>query len=278
METGALVKLNRAQMLDRVNQAKFPKDLTIEDRQLIAIVSIEYGLDPLFGELMVYQGRPYITIDARRRKAQETGNLDGISARPATKEEREARRVPAEDYLFVAEVWVKGASHPFEGWGRVKESETKGDSHLPVVKDPAAQCEKRAEAQGLRRAFHIPLPSFEEIIEGEFTVLPDEKVATKAKTSPTKQPTSPPAPGQKNLATLPQINKIWGDAEKMGYVEDEIHAIIMDKWEVESVKGLSIAQASDLIGMIARGEGISASKPEERELEGPLHENPDNGN
>jgi len=265
METTALMKLDQTQMLRRVEQAKFPKDLTVADLHLIAKVSIEYGLDPLFGELMIYQGRPYITIDARRRKAQETDKLDGISARPATKAEREARRVPAEDYLFIAEVWVKGASHAFEGWGRVRADETKGSEFLPVVKDPAAQCEKRAEAQALRRAFHISLPSFEEIIEGEFSKVTPEKEATKSKSSLPKAETRPTVPPASGTATEAQKKKIWADARKMGYQDIEVHQIIKAKWGVESVHTLTIAQASALIDMIAKGEGLDEPPPEEGE-------------
>lgn len=263
METTALQKLDPKQMLERVNQARFPKDLTVQDRLLIAKVSKEYGLDPIFGELMIYQGRPYVTIDARRRKAQETGNLDGIDARPANKQERLARQVADGDYLFKAEVWVKGASHPFEGWGTVREAETKGDPHLPIVKDPAAQAEKRAEAQGLRRAFHLPLPSFEEIVEGEFTEVTAGGEVAKSKSSPPKATPSPTAPTTNNRLTPAQRNKIWGDASKMGYKEDEVHKIIKYKWGVESVNDLTVPQASALIDMIARGEGIPATKPEE---------------
>jgi hypothetical protein len=278
MESTALQKMDEKGMMARIEKAKWPKELTVQDKQLVAKVSIEYGLDPLFGELMVYQGRPYVTIDARRRKAQETGNLDGISARPATREERTARGVPDKDFLFVAQVWVKEAAHPFEGWGRVKESETKGDPHLPIVKDPGAQAEKRAEAQALRRAFHLPLPSFEEVIEGEFTALPDGKDAPKSKPSPTKAAVSPPAPPPAGAATEPQIRKIWADAKQAGYRVSEVNAVIKQKWGAESVKDLTIAQASTLIDMIKRGEGISAPKPPDSGPEAPIHEEPDDSN
>jgi len=289
METTALMKLDMSTMLDRVDQTRFPKDLTLADRRLIAKVSIEYGLDPLFGELMIYQGRPYVTIDARRRKAQETDKLDGISARPATKAERQARQVADGDYLFVAEVWVKGSSHAFEGWGRITQKEidamiASAKSHgmkedaLPIVKDPAAMAEKRAEAQALRRAFHLPLPSFEEVIEGEFTEITSGKEAPQSKSSPSKAQASPPAPTQNNRLTQPQKNKIWGDAEKMGYTAEAIRLLIGKKWGLSSVNDLTVPQASDLIGMIARGEGIPAPEAEDLGLEAPLHENPDDSN
>ena len=262
METKALTKLDPQAMMERVNQARFPQDLTIADRQLIAKISIEYGLDPLFNELMIYQGRPYITIDSRRRKAQETGLLDGINARPATKAEKVARRIPEEDYLFIAEVWVKGASHPFEGVGRVRAEETTGDKHLPIVKDPAAQCEKRAEAQALRRAFHLPLPSFEEIVEGEFVVIGEKKEAPKSKSTALKGAKDTTAPPKGRTITQPQRQKIWGDAEKMGYSETDVHALIKHKFGVKSVNDLSIAQASETIDAIQKGEGVPAPEPE----------------
>jgi len=118
-------------------------------------------------ELMIYQGHPYPTINARYRKAQETGKFDGINTRPATAEERKARHCQEFDILYCAEVWVKGSSHPFIGWGRVRAAERKGSEHLPIVKDPDRQAEKRAEAMGLRKAFSMPVPfqSWEEFEE-----------------------------------------------------------------------------------------------------------------
>lgn len=167
MDTKALMKMNQTEMLARIAQAKFPKDLTAPERQLMAQVSISYGLDPLMNELMIYQGNPYPTINARYRKAQETDKFDGIDTRPATKEERTQRNAKEGDYLYRCEVWVKGASHPFVGWGRVRAAETKGSEHLPIVKDPDRQAEKRAEAMGLRKGFSMPVPfkSWEEFEE-----------------------------------------------------------------------------------------------------------------
>jgi len=271
METTALRKLDKSQMLKRVSMGKFTHQLTPVEQDLVARVSLDYGLDPLFGELQIYQSRPYITIDARRRKAQETGQLDGINARPATKEEREARRVPAEDYLFVAQVWVKGASHAFEGWGRVSQTEidraiAQAKAHnaredaLPIVNDPAAMAEKRAEAQGLHRAFHIPLPSFEEVIEGEFSVVSETRASTKPKPASDNVTGNGKTPPRQGTITPLQRAKIWADAKLMGYKEHEVHAIVKQKFGVGSVNDLSIAQASTFIDMVKRGEGIPGPK------------------
>ncbi len=191
MDTVALMKMDQPTMLARIGQAKFPSDLSTEDKKLMAQVSISYGLDPILNELMIYQGNPYPTINARYRKAQETGKFDGINTRPATPEERKARNCREFDILYCAEVWRTNASHPFVGWGRVRGAERKGSEHLPIVKDADRMAEKRAEAMGLRKAFSMPVPfqSWEEyeeqraekaidkttgeIIEGAFREVPD---------------------------------------------------------------------------------------------------------
>ena len=202
LDSVALTRMSEAKMLVRVDMARFPQDLTLGEKKLLAQVAITYGLDPLMGEISIYQGRVFISIDGRYRKAQETNELDGIKTRPATKQDREDWGIPEGDYFFHADVWRKGASHPFEGWGRVRASETKpgstrqGDNtsmFKPIQSNPQRMAEKRAEAQGLRKAFHIPLPSIEDIgspeadaepyieakvIEGEVKEVAEEETVT----------------------------------------------------------------------------------------------------
>ncbi|MDP2718904.1 MAG: hypothetical protein Q8P44_03615, partial [Dehalococcoidia bacterium] len=167
METTSLMAMDEKTMLQRVEMARFPQELTKSDKVLLSQVAITYGFDPLMGEVSIYQGRPYVSIDGRYRKAQDTGLLDGVDTRPATGAEREQWEIPDGDYFFRSEVYVKGASRPFVGWGRVFKAETivpaGKTAYLPVQKNPQRQCEKRAEAQALRKAFHIPLPSVEDI-------------------------------------------------------------------------------------------------------------------
>ncbi len=164
METTALMAMNESQMLARIGMAKFPTELTQVDRKMLAQAAISYGFDPLMGEISVYQGRPYVSIDGRYRKAQETGRLSGVESRPAKKGEREDWGIPEGDYFFRAEVYVKDVDRPFVGWGRVFAAETTGGKGFkPVEKNPQRMAEKRAEAQALRKAFSIPLPSLEDI-------------------------------------------------------------------------------------------------------------------
>ena len=147
MDSKSLMTMPEAQMLERVGMAKFPKDLTQAETRLLAKVAITYGFDPLMGEVTIYQGRPWVSIDGRYRKAQETRELDGVECRPANKSERADWEIPDGDYFFRAEVYRKGASHPFVGWGRVRAAETKGDSHLPVVNNPQRMAEAEAHAR-----------------------------------------------------------------------------------------------------------------------------------
>jgi hypothetical protein len=87
-----------------------------------------------------------------------------VESRPATKEERAQWQIPDTDYFFRSDVHVKEAAFPFVGWGRVFAAETiNGKGFKPVEKNPQRMAEKRAEAQALRKAFHIDLPSFEDI-------------------------------------------------------------------------------------------------------------------
>ena len=163
MESTELTTMSQDKMLARIDLAKFPQDLNPAEKKLLAMAAITYGFDPLMGELTIYQGRPYVSIDGRYRKARESGKLDGVTTRPATKQEREDWSIPLEDYFFRSEVSVKGMSLPLVGWGRVRMAETQGKGYKPVETNPQRMAEKRAEAQALRKAFSIPLPSAEDI-------------------------------------------------------------------------------------------------------------------
>ena len=171
MDSQALTTMTESQMGKRIDMARFPQQLTIPEKKLLIQVAISYGLDPLMREITVYQGSPFVSIDGRYRKAQETELLDGVESRPATTEERLTWKVKDEDYFFRSEVWKKGCSHSFVGWGLVKYEEIIAKSKRdptklanPVIaSNPQRMAEKRAEAQALRKGFHLPLPSTEDI-------------------------------------------------------------------------------------------------------------------
>lgn len=78
--TTQLAKMDEAKMIARVNQAKFPQQLTPADKNVLVRAALDYGLDPLMGELSIYQGKPFISIDGRIRKAHESGLFEGIES------------------------------------------------------------------------------------------------------------------------------------------------------------------------------------------------------
>lgn len=199
MDSTALMTMGEQAMMARVNLARFPQELTQQDKILLAQAAITYGFDPIMKEITIYQGQLFISIDGRYRKAQETGKLDGVDTRPATKQEREDWQIPDGDYFFRSEVFVKEASRPFVGWGRVRKAETLGGKGFkPVETNPQRMAEKRAEAQALRKAFHIPLPSIEEIgapgfdVEGEVVEKKQTIEPPKQEQPKTEQPEKPP--------------------------------------------------------------------------------------
>ena len=164
MDSTALTTMTESTMIERIGLAKFPQDLTVQDKKLLAQVAISYGFDPLMGEISIFQGRPYVSIDGRYRKAQETGELDGVDTRPATRQEKTDWQIPDGDFFFRAEVYKRGTTRPFVGWGRVRAAEINpAGKFKPVDLNPQRIAEKRAEAQGLRKAFFIPLPSIEDL-------------------------------------------------------------------------------------------------------------------
>jgi len=190
MDSKALAVMPVGTMLERIEGVKFPQEMTTPQRLMLAQAAITYTLDPVMGELTLYQGHLYVSIDGRYRKAQETGLLAGVDTRPATQKERKDWDIPDADYFFRSEVYVKDVGRPFVGWGRVRQVETKPPAdprrrgYRPLETNPQRMAEKRAEAQALRKAFHIPLPSAEAIgeegpypdaIEGEAREIPEDE-------------------------------------------------------------------------------------------------------
>ena len=160
--TNQLAKYEKPQMLARIEGAKFPTQLTKLEKDMLAHASIDYGLDPLMGELTIYQGKLFVTYDGRVRKAHETEKFEGIESRPATAGEREARGTPPDYKLWRSDVYRTGCTRPFTGWGEVLASEQKGNAFLPLVSRPDRMAEKRSQVAAMRLAFYLPLPSIED--------------------------------------------------------------------------------------------------------------------
>ena len=258
MDSTALTTMTEMQMIERVNLARFPKELTQVDKQILANAAISYGFDPLMGEISVYQGHPFVSIDGRYRKAQETGLLDGVETRPATKQEREDWEIKDGDYFFRSEVYVKGSSRPFVGWGRVRASETiGGKGFTPVETNPQRMAEKRAEAQALRKAFSIPLPSLEDIgspdvdypVDASTGEIIDTTAEEVENTSTVVEPTA-----TDTKSSQAQRTKLFAAANEQSIPKEELQKYIQYHYQKNSTKDLTFKEASAIIQAIETGD------------------------
>ena len=156
----AAVSIEAADAMMPAITAMWPADVKSNPAlgRLVARIAVAYGLDPLMNEVTIYQGKPYITIDGRLRKAQEHEQYRGLECRPATEEERKNYRAVDDDHLWRAEVYRKDWPKAVVGWGLVR----KGDRNVVAQSTPQLMAEKRAKARALRDAFSIPLPSAED--------------------------------------------------------------------------------------------------------------------
>lgn len=176
------VPTSREGMLDHFQKAAkrgmFPQHLNAEMRAQLMDVALAYGLDPLFGELIIYQDKPYVTIQGRRRKDAEAGNQVSMTFRPLNAEEKafylECDAMAEGDLIMIGT--VRNANNPghfVEVMGRVLKSETGGSPHLPINKWRLEMCQKRIEMRGRSQLFGpIANPRREELpygvtVEGE---------------------------------------------------------------------------------------------------------------
>lgn len=152
-ERAALPDLNRPANLVKFAgfwEGKKLERLKPEDQSFfLATLGQHIGVRAELGEIILYQGKPYITIDGRLRVAHETGLLDGLQVRPATQMEFQNYGAETGDMLWVCYVFKKGARRAYTGWGHVRK-----DDRNPVSKThPRELAKKRAKYDALRTAF-----------------------------------------------------------------------------------------------------------------------------
>lgn len=136
--------------------------LTDEQRRAALVAFGEHtGLRPELGELMVYQGRFYITMAGRVRNAHESGLLVGMYPQPANPFEKKNAGYEDDDIVWKCSVRRRGAQFPFVGWGKVTRAEIdkarggQGSKFTPIAQHPVEMARKRAEYDALRLAFPI---------------------------------------------------------------------------------------------------------------------------
>mgnify|MGYP001615035598 CR=1 FL=1 len=227
-------------MLARVTQANslglFPDKADQAQLALIAKAALAYGLDPLLQELILYQGKPFITIDGRRRLDANAGHHPSIRFRILTTEEKEFYvEAGALNPGDLAHVCVLTTEHgnTVEAFGRVlakqRDMNQKGANHLPTVQYTIEMSQKRAEARARRMAYGpSPRPALldsvdileeGDVVEGELAESqpPDPQQNAPARppsraAQPQPKPTAggmPPAP-VKPGDICDEHNRPWG--------------------------------------------------------------------
>lgn len=122
------------------------------DKQTMFLFALgeRLGVKAELGELMLFQGKPYITLDGRLRLAHRSGLLTGMETRPATMLEKRNFGCEDGDALWVVDVYRRGSARPFRGWGHVARKTERN----PVAKQfPREMAKKRAKYDALREAF-----------------------------------------------------------------------------------------------------------------------------
>jgi len=183
---------------------KFSKDCNKEQALEVARIALAYELDPFLGELIPYQGRPYITIDGRIRLADRHPGYDGYDIDPATETERKALGATQDEIVWKCTVHRRDRSRPTTAYGRAG-----GNAEAnPVAKRWTAEVAmKRAVHRALRAAFPVPIPGLEDEL------------------------------------TDAQMRAIHAVDRDMGVSRDERHATLVETFGVESSAGLTKDQA-----------------------------------
>jgi hypothetical protein len=250
--------------------ALFPADLTPVQAAQLARVSLAYGLDPFMGELTIYKGKPYVTIDGRTRLALDHPMYDGMKCEPATPAQREAFRCGESEHLWYAEVWRKDKGHTFSAYGR---SNFAGDTNFAVKTHPQEIARKRALHRALRDAFSIPLPGLEEAdgyaeSMGGMVVAVERPATSYDPDIGNEGATIDYETGQIIEVEAREINSIRPDQtvalhtipRVLGWTDADYRGFLLDAHGVSSSKDLTEGQAAGLIESLGAIEDAEAGQ------------------
>ncbi len=188
------------------NLAMFPDSKDITEAQMVALahVAFHYQMDIIMGEIMPYQGKPFITIKGRRRHDKREGHRMGITFRMPREDEvkfwTDAGVHHKGDLVQIA-IGTEPDGLVTEAIGRVLASELDGmtpkaKTTLPIGIRQVEMAQKRAESrlremvfgaigkpQGLNPDIQILGEGDDSnVVEGTARVIPDNE--PEAKTMP----------------------------------------------------------------------------------------------
>lgn len=157
----------QARQLATLMTPLFPGDLKNNPDMALAVarVAVAYGLDPLMGELIPYQGKPYLTIDGRIRIADRHPAYDGYDIEPASEVERKALGAGSDQAVWKCTVYRKDRKRPTVAYGRAGGQADPNSAAKNTWTAEIAQ--KRAIHRALRAAFPAPIPGLEESLSPE---------------------------------------------------------------------------------------------------------------
>lgn len=208
----------------------FPRDCSPEQAAEVARIALAYGLDPFLGELIPYQGRPYLTLEGRTRVAENNPHYDGYEHGPVTGEELKAHQPKPGEVIWRCTVYRKDRSHPTVAYGRAGGPNERN----PVAKtDPVTMAQKRAIHRALRAAFPVPIPG--EIARDDDPLEP--------------------------RATPEQIKAIHAVDDAQGVTISERHDELEAQFAVGSSKELTAGQASAYLDQ-RRARATAETTPE----------------
>lgn len=144
----------------------WPANLNDKQRQQLAYISSQYGLDPFFSEMTVLGGNPYITNAGLLRVAHEDKEPPVSIQLELIRSDEMSRH-----FEYMAKLWKKSTpdDRPFIEYGEASPKDVS-----PMIsktdKDIKAMARTRAVNRVIRIAYRVSLTSAEELSE----YVPDE--------------------------------------------------------------------------------------------------------
>jgi hypothetical protein len=149
MTEQGLTVITKKEMIERIDGARWAHQLTPAQVLTVAEIAVRYGYDPLMGEVTVYEGKIYVTLDGALRDAKRIPNFQGIQTTPLTEQEREGRGIK-QPIAYRCELYRADWKVPAVGIGVA-------DPAQPFRNNPVERTQPHAlaEARAIRRAVRL---------------------------------------------------------------------------------------------------------------------------
>lgn len=135
--------------------------LTAEQREIAMSLMVVTGLRPDLGEIMVYEGKPYVTADGFRKVLNRSGKFDGMPEPPhyLTRDEKEAQGFEPDDIVVRVALKRKGQAHPVYALGKANKNKPHRGNQVEKL-HPQIMAETRAFRRAARSGFQDVLSGF----------------------------------------------------------------------------------------------------------------------